>query len=1519
MRCAAVVGGLALAIVTPGAAAVEADLAEPRDASQGSPEVRFVSPPNGARDVARFPVLTARFSGRVPAGGRELEALIELRDRTGQRVPLRVWRSSGREDVLIATPRSRDHRLEPAEDYLLAVGDAAAGERLTTRFQTGGLKSVFCVARARAGAPWQNSCPETYWRDDPAVGLERCEAPAGVDPGSNPCRCDVVGSELEGAGEPVLGGRRPLCLCTEEAALAEAPPDFPVVIGVEPGPGGWWDPERTSLELTLDRELASPERYYLQILDITDPAQPPRAVLSANPDYTDGRFVLRVSPPERNRRYRVQLGVRGRRVPDVGLRSAEPYGFSWTFHTWDGPGGALLRMVPSPQSPPIGLPTHLPTRPHLRFEFDAPVLRGMADVDGPPLELVRHDGARAVAGVASWIDVDPRRLHLLASGALDPGERYTVRCSDDFLRRQGDPGWCDRLGWFLVQPAVPVQPAPLSGEPAFTRDVRYGERGALERARGERWLPLRPTVSNGAYGLRERYAVDASGEPASFLGHVVVVPEPPPSAHRIRVDPRDPACRPLRAQALDAMRRRPDYVASTRSCGECSDGRVCRACPAGGGPGCPQGESRCRVDEAAYRSELTAFCRDVVSTGTPACALQDAVRCVSGGVYDERHAAGQMRMSAGEASGCPRGYAYSPTHDCVPSGPVTLELAGGEHRGGFYVSGRGAQHLDPVAGRLVEGNPPVVLTGTPGEPPPVLSPMLPLPAGGFEVRGDVCLTSGREPVYRCALETGVCGPSTGYRCVPFQRGASSKDACSARGGFSWDASLRVCRADPALPGSPFVAGGAPAELRRIEWRERSDLGPGLWELPWPQRRDGRELDFMARAAPVEEPADFGPLPVVPLLPSYEACDRALDPGSCARRVCAEWNEKSEEQQLEAYLDLLRADAGPLAYFAGGSITRQRACERLGTIQARDRRPRSGPRALVLKLPQGLTPARLRIEGVDGTPGPGAYPRPLRLEGVQDWTFQGLVFDGFAGEILVSGGRRLRVVGNQLWRSTFDLAGVDGFTFRGNLSLGAPMANAVLDAPVGYRIQENVALDVQAKTYTLAWSRDARIDPTRPPEVCTPEQGADCTLPTCRLDRECRIPFAFEEPGQAAQIGLDPTRPGAFPRCERPAGQELGQCSHGIRGGGLFSDNLLLGTWGIHGGPGYALRVQRNHFENLTVGKIWDTRFKGLSYSWILDNVLFNSGDNAVVLDSLRFPEREADAPRFAQAISFEGNLVARNGRAWITQRNRDGKNHPGRGRSTGALAYVGESARPERDVRRGLRIVDNTVYRGPGARELDDGAACGVRVAGMSDVEISHNTLIGDCPTPLSVEAPRGRAAPTGRVAANLVLPTRRTSYPEVLCTERGAADLVAARGDGLAVQGNASVRPDEALGRRAAAVRLGADPWTALLHEPVPFSPVIDAETYQRRLVAREEQEAARYARWPGYDPGLLDDVLRPRPGSLACELGARTERACADPDVDRDGYVCTAERCRDNCPERPNPDQRDRDADGLGDACDP
>jgi hypothetical protein len=104
------------------------------------------------------------------------------------------------------------------------------------------------------------------------------------------------------------------------------------------------------------------------------------------------------------------------------------------------------------------------------------------------------------------------------------------------------------------------------------------------------------------------------------------------------------------------------------------------------------------------------------------------------------------------------------------------------------------------------------------------------------------------------------------------------------------------------------------------------------------------------------------------------------------------------------------------------------------------------------------------------------------------------------------------------------------------------------------------------------------------------------------------------------------------------------------------------------------------------------------------------------------------------------------------------------------------------------------------------------------------------------------------------------------------------------------------------------------MFHEPIPFSPVIDLETFQAHLVPEPADEWAAYRAYPSYDPAFEDDVLEVRASHPACGRGAGVGASCTDPDPDDDLYLTV----RDNRPGTANPDQADLDADGRGDACD-
>ena len=67
------------------------------------------------------------------------------------------------------------------------------------------------------------------------------------------------------------------------------------------------------------------------------------------------------------------------------------------------------------------------------------------------------------------------------------------------------------------------------------------------------------------------------------------------------------------------------------------------------------------------------------------------------------------------------------------------------------------------------------------------------------------------------------------------------------------------------------------------------------------------------------------------------------------------------------------------------------------------------------------------------------------------------------------------------------------------------------------------------------------------------------------------------------------------------------------------------------------------------------------------------------------------------------------------------------------------------------------------------------------------------------------------------------------------------------------------------------------LFVEPLPASPAIDMETFERQSSPTRAAADALRRRWPLYEPALLDDVLQVRPSHRACAMGVRPLRACA------------------------------------------
>ena len=643
----------------------------------------------------------------------------------------------------------------------------------------------------------------------------------------------------------------------------------------------------------------------------------------------------------------------------------------------------------------------------------------------------------------------------------------------------------------------------------------------------------------------------------------------------------------------------------------------------------------------------------------------------------------------------------------------------------------------------------------------------------------------------------------------------------------------------------------------------------MFGVVWPQRAvgSGRVAARIARPGA----ARFAELPLLKPYPTYASCDRALDPARCALELCRSWSEASAPEQLRAQLEGLRAAPAPHLLVWSGFATRQTDCSKLQSIQGQMRASApSGPPLVLVKLPAGTTPADFRIEV--GDPGGGESPGdpPLVLEGVSDWTLAGLVFQGLDAPLELRAVRDVHVASAQfanagIYAENPDGLRVSGSFFSHSLLLGSALRRSTRVAVVG-----NVAVDYQAKTLRPGVDL-RRIDATQPPEICSSDD-ARCVRPSCREDRDCRIPFAREQDGVAV-FTRDPSEGGEFPRCRRDPQQSIGSCSHGVVDQTLISDNVLLRTWGLHDGPAYRMRVQRNHFEDMTVGKLLDVRFGGASQVALLDNLLFNATEG-VVLESLRLP----DGRRVAESLAIEGNLFAKHVRARTTQRNRDGHNHPGKLNGAAVSVYFTRSAEPEVDRVRGLRIVENRVLRGAGARGLHDGPLCGVRLARARGVRVARNTLIADCSSPLAIQEDSVERGAEIALEDNLVLPSARASYREELCRAREDPAIALPRARrGVRVARNASIARGEN-GLPRGNIELEGDPWRALLGEPLPEAPVVDAELHQSRRVASEEDEAESYRSEPSYDPALLEDLLEPRADAPACAAGATP--SCREPE---------------------------------------
>ena len=683
----------------------------------------------------------------------------------------------------------------------------------------------------------------------------------------------------------------------------------------------------------------------------------------------------------------------------------------------------------------------------------------------------------------------------------------------------------------------------------------------------------------------------------------------------------------------------------------------------------------------------------------------------------------------------------------------------------------------------------------------------------------------------------------------------------------------------------------------------------IYRIWWPShstQNGSRGFDFIAQTVDAT-----GAIAGIPVLRNFtrDDCLFTEDFNTCALSQCAAWNLMTYPEQISKLLQWLRWPTRPAPY--GVWATGRRIITALadqpdgtcslgstGSFDPTSEKDVDGPEGLFVKLPAGKTPADYNLSGSKD------YVLTY-FTNIRDLTVRGLTFTGFPSGLYTQYARRQSYRGNQFLgvmnsglqsvSSLFsppDGTGPVTIDYSDNFSSVAQSLHG--EASIhSMTVNNNVFWRTAGKAMTI----QTGLAPT--PTVCTTDVGNQkCVKPTCRANHneDCRIPFWDGVPGTL--LTDDPANAGLAATCGSVS-NGIGTCSHGVLDQRLFMDNVMLESTGLQG-PWSSLRIQRNHFENEVEQELID----GISVDRVsfLDNVVFNSR----VAQGMGFPAFDAQT----RGVAIENNFVLSNvlGYKPLIFSKAFPADAAGWTFGWGAVNHGGGNVSDAK----GLRFTGNTVLgRAAGAEFGDIGL---VEPFHWQNMRMVDNSIVLDTHFVLSnPDYEQANFQSSGTFANNLILSSTRRNPEESLCSLD--------RGGDVSVWGYSQLVPGQ-----NAFLFNGFWSWNpndieclrnpdrrSMFREPLPASPMLDYELFQRRII-QSQQEGPLYHQWPSYDPALLDDALHVRPSRSECATYGAFRSDCVNLDTDRDLYASPG----DNCPGASNSTQTDTDGDGAGDACD-